>query len=62
MAAGDLLIDLKSKEIDFAKTFENRTGFLSEEEFMAILQRVEYVTTSADQLDYLKCLGKINLF
>jgi len=54
MAAGDLLIDLKSKEIDFAKTFENRTGFLSEEEFMAILQKVEYVTTSADQLDYLR--------
>lgn len=54
MAVNDLLMDLKSKQIDFEKTFVNKVGFYTDQEFIALLQKIEYVTTSADQLDYLR--------
>lgn len=54
MAVNDFLIDLKSKEIDFEKTIATKTGFYSDQEFIAMLQKVEYVTSSGEQIDILR--------
>ena len=52
MAANDLLVDLKKKEIDFQKTFGNQTGLLTQEQFVKILKTCEFDTNS-NQLEML---------
>ena len=38
MAVNDMLMDLKSKQIDFEKTFVNKIGFYTDLVFIALLQ------------------------
>ena len=54
IAVNDLIQDLKSKEIDFEKTFANKAGFYTDQGFIALLEKLEYRTASPDQLDMLR--------
>jgi Ca2+-binding EF-hand superfamily protein len=54
MVVNNLLMDLKTKEIDFDKTFNNKAGYYTDEEFIALLQRIEYHTKSVEELDLLR--------
>jgi len=53
MVVNDLLMDLKSKEINFKTTFENNSGYHTDAQFLSILEKVEFKATS-EQLDLLR--------
>ena len=54
MAVNNLLQELKTKEINFDKTFMNKSGFYTDQEFMALLQKLEYSTSTPEEVDSLR--------